>query len=155
MPKSFLILSFLWSDICIWSFISKHFPDFLELVTFADLYFLKANFNSDTGRLRVPKPRIFLKSSKRGVIFNPQTYIADFGPVYKAFSDVFRKTIISLKMSGDGEGSNAVWNFSENSSVLLPSPVPNWILQTIKTFFPHRSILLISDTWYSFFTAKL
>ena len=45
-----------------------------------------------------------------GVFFNPKIYIADFGPLNEALE-------FFSKMRG---GSKAVWNFSENSSVLVP-----------------------------------
>ena len=51
----------------------------------------------------------FWKSSKGWIIFNPKVDIA--------FSE--KKCKIIFK-----GGSKAIWNFSENSSVLVPSPVP-------------------------------
>ena len=42
------------------------------------------------GRVALPNKMNFRKSSK-GVIFNPtKIYIADFGPLYRFFLDVFR-----------------------------------------------------------------
>ena len=40
------------------------------------------------GRMEIPKRMFFRKSSKRGggVISNPKIYIADFGPLNRAFS---------------------------------------------------------------------
>ena len=64
----------------------------------------------------------FQKTSKGGggVIFNPKIYVADFGPLYTALSDVFRKKLQHNfpKMRGGG-GSTAVWKLSENSFALV------------------------------------
>ena len=124
-----------------------------------------------------PKRMNFRKSSKGGgVISNPKIYIADFGPLNRAFSAwkwykrvflgyVFNQfngntmlncctTCISWEIGSyntqqsrhnehthfcrnfvaksaiwfsenEGGGSKAVWNFSENSSVLVGPSVPN------------------------------
>ena len=60
----------------------------------------------------------FRKSSN----FNPKIHVAVFKPINtnRAFSEK-NCNMISRKL---GRGSKAVWNFSENSSVLLSSPVP-------------------------------
>ena len=66
-----------------------------------------------------------LKLSNLGegeVISNPKIYVADFGPWKKALSE----KIATLLSENEGRrGSKAVWNFSENSPVLVASPVPN------------------------------
>ena len=48
---------------------------------------------------------IFRKTSKGGIIFNQQIYVADFGPIY-SFFDVFRKKWLHnfLKTRGGREG---------------------------------------------------
>ena len=73
----------------------------------------------------------FQKTSKGkgGFVFNPKIYVADFGPLNRAFfpPDVFRKKDLQHdfpKMLEGGKKSKAVWNSSENSSVLVSSPVP-------------------------------
>ena len=68
-----------------------------------------------------PKRMDFRKRSKRGgwghfQSKNLRIYVADFGPEDRGFVHVFPK------MWGGG-----VWNFSENSSVLVASPVPKQI----------------------------
>ena len=55
-----------------------------------------------------PKGMNFRKSSKGGwVIFDPKTYVADFGPLNGQCSE------------NEGGGSKAILNFSENSSYLV------------------------------------
>ena len=60
------------------------------------------------------------------VIFKMKIYVADFGPFYhRAFFGRFPKKIaIQLSENEGGEGSKAVWNFSENPSVLVSPPAP-------------------------------
>ena len=81
------------------------------------------------GRMAVLKRMIFRKSSKGGRegYFQSKKFIADFGPLYRAFKRAFRKKMHCdfPKMRGArGGDSKAVWNFSKKSSVLVPSPVP-------------------------------
>ena len=60
----------------------------------------------------------------KGRIELPKIYIADFGPLYRALERAFgKKGNIIFRKLGRG-GSKAVWNFSENSSVLVALPVP-------------------------------
>ena len=79
------------------------------------------------GRLPLPKQMNFRKSSKGGVgvIFNPKIYVADFCHYRRYFGHEFQKKLQYNfpKMSGGG-GAKAVWNFSENSSVLEGECVP-------------------------------
>ena len=59
-----------------------------------------------------------------GDIFNPKIYIADFGPLYRASSDVYRKKLqYNFPKMREG-GGLAVWNFSANSSNLVAPPFP-------------------------------
>ena len=65
----------------------------------------------------------FRKTSKGegkvGVIFNPKNYVADFGFLYRFFSDVFENNLQHNfpKMRGGGQWPFGI--FSENSSVLV------------------------------------
>ena len=95
----------------------------------------------------------FRESAKkgRGIIFNPKIYVADFGLFTRALSRAFSG---KKWFSEDEGGSTAVWNFSENSSVLVASPVPNrsWCLfccasvrvTSSHNSFSHRTVKL---TW--------
>ena len=62
----------------------------------------------------------FWKSSKGGVF--PKNYVADFGPLNRAFTRFFGRKLEHnfAKM----RGSNAVLKFSENASVLVASTGP-------------------------------
>ena len=76
---------------------------------------------------------------KLGVIFNPKNYIADFCHYRQYFGQEFRKNLQYdfLKVRGDAK---AVWNFSENSSVLeevgIPKPAFEWIRPVSAPGFP-------------------
>ena len=72
------------------------------------------------GRVTLPKRMDFRKVPKGvgGVIFTP-----DFGPLNRASFERKKLQHVIPKRMGGG-GSKAVWNFSENSSVLVASPVP-------------------------------
>ena len=75
--------------------------------------------------MRLPKRMNFQKTSKGaggGVILNPKIYVADFGPLNRAFfpPDVFRKKDLQHDFP---KMSKAVWSFSKYSSVLVASPV--------------------------------
>ena len=64
---------------------------------------------------------IFKKVPKgRGVIFNPKIYVTDFEPFNSFFWTFSEKN---------------VWNFSENSSILVASPVPNFASYMFFLFF--------------------
>ena len=69
-----------------------------------------------------------------GVIFNPKIYVADFCHYRQYFGQEFRKNLQYdfLKVRGDAK---AVWNFSENSSVLeeVGFPNPGVLMSTTKT----------------------
>ena len=66
------------------------------------------------------------RGARAGVIFNPKIYIAAFGLLYRTLNREFLEKLQYkfTKMRGWGGVSKAVWNFSENSSVLVPPPVP-------------------------------
>ena len=71
------------------------------------------------GCLTTPIRMNFRKSSEGGgVIFNPKNYIADFCHYRRYFGHEFRKNLQYDFPKMRGGGSKAVWNFSENSSVL-------------------------------------
>ena len=60
----------------------------------------------------------------RGVIFNPKDHNADFGSLNRACNRAFLRKKCNMIFQKWGGGSKAVWNFFENSSVLVSSPVP-------------------------------
>ena len=70
---------------------------------------------------------IFLENFQRGggVIFNAKFMLHILDLCIGLFSDVFQKKLqhYFTKMKGGGR-SQAVWNFSENLSVLVALPVP-------------------------------
>ena len=59
-----------------------------------------------------------------GVIFNPKIYVAGFAPLNRPFFGRFPKKIAKYFSEIEGGGSHAVWKFSEKSSILVASPVP-------------------------------
>ena len=75
------------------------------------------------------------------VILNPKTNFANFGHLYRALKQVFQKKI-AIRYSENEGGSKAVWNFSENSSVSVPWPVPKrylkWVVNSIIEVEPWR-----------------
>ena len=79
--------------------------------------------------MAAPNLMNFRKSSKRGggVIFNPKIYIADFCHYRRYFGHEFQEkfAILFSENEGGGGDSKAVWNFSENSSILEGKGVPN------------------------------
>ena len=75
------------------------------------------------GRVASPNGMNYWKKG-RGVIFNPN-YVADFGPLNRAFGAWNWYKFATWYSENEGEGSKAVWNFSENSSVLVALPIPN------------------------------
>ena len=68
-----------------------------------------------------PKGMNFRKSSKGGwVIFDPKTYVADFGPLNGSLNRAFFLEKNATQCSeNEGGGSKAILNFSENSSYLV------------------------------------
>ena len=82
----------------------------------------------DKGSLSLPKQMNFWKSSEGGrwVISNPKSYVAHFCH----YKGVLQSWILGKKSAtwfseNEGGGSSAVWNFSENSSVLVGRGFPN------------------------------
>ena len=62
----------------------------------------------------------FQETSKEGIVFNPKIYVADFGPLKRAFFGLFLKKLqYDFSKTGGRGGSKAVWNFSKNSSDLV------------------------------------
>ena len=83
-------------------------------------FLTRVRFQPVLGKLSPPKTDEFLEKFRRGggVISNPKIYVADFGH-YEGSTSVMNfgenPQHDFPKMRG---GSMAVWNFSENSSVL-------------------------------------
>ena len=80
------------------------------------------------GRVRVPKRINFLKLSKCGHCQSENLYCRVW-TFFWTFSEK-KCNIIFWKQSGGGM-SKAIWNFSENLSVLVPWPVSLYSLVTI------------------------
>ena len=74
----------------------------------------------------------------RKVTFNPKNNVADFGPSNRAFWAWNWKQRIATWFSENEGGAKAVWNFSENLSVLVQWPVPylREIITSRHTWFP-------------------
>ena len=66
-----------------------------------------------------------------GVISNLKIYVADF---VAGFFRRFQKKLQPDFPKMRGGGSKAVWDFSENSSILVASPVPKGILYRYSIF---------------------
>ena len=74
----------------------------------------------------------FLEKFRRGegvVIFNPKIYIADFAIIDDTSVMNFGKNLQYDFPKMRGGGSKAIWNFSENSSVLDVSGIPYPMIQ--------------------------
>ena len=98
------------------------------------------------GRVALPKRMNFRKKNQRAggwVISNPNMYIADF---YKwFFGHEFRKKT-AIWFSENEAGPKAVWNFSENSSLLVGPPVPHRLSYIQYIFWLPKVQALIKKT---------
>ena len=88
----------------------------------------------------------FRKNSKgEGVISNPKIYIADFCHYKRFFGHEFRKKT-AIWFSENEAGPKAVWNFSENSSLLVGPPVPHRLSYIQYIFWLPKVQALIKKT---------
>ena len=89
------------------------------------------------GRVAPPKRMKFRKSSKLGVIFSPKIFVADFGPIDRAFWALNEKKMQHdfPKMRGEGERVKGLLELLWNSSVLVTPPIPYLTFHAFPSFY--------------------
>ena len=93
-----------------------------------------------------------------GIIFNPKIYVADFCHYRRYFGHEFQKKLQHNFPKMRGGGSKAVWNFSENSSVLegvsFPNPYLISVICLTPTHFVAQNFCKIAQTRQNCFAIK-
>ena len=118
-----IIISNIWCYLCpiiacVKYRVVKFSNSFFEIICHKLLPFLKMPFEQYKREGSGYEIRwIFRNIPKRGwgVILNPQIYIVDIWPLYKAFFGCLETKICDIIFRKWGGGSKAVWSFSENS----------------------------------------
>ena len=65
--------------------------DLSFLVRIHNLGVSKEKLRDGSGYQKAKRMNFWKTTKGGGVIFHPKSYVADFGPLYRGFSDVFRR----------------------------------------------------------------